>query len=190
MLADHVSQAFNGLRFPKIGLVKTAHAIRDSPGHKRSGRRRLPRMLPLKVVGQHVMKLLRQIFRIRIVLPLHQVHRLAVRAKIAMAPNEIGDGFGHLVIREAKPKASAGINLYQLLVFVVEINLAGGGRRDQHQRFRGWIAGKLVQFPREITGPVAGAPADNRQRGRNPLRQGSDPLARTEITRELVPAKP
>ena len=67
-------------------------------------------MLTLKVVGQHVMKLLRQIFRIRIVLPLHQIHRLAVRAKIVMAPNEIGDGFGHLVIREAKPKGPSRIN--------------------------------------------------------------------------------
>src|SRR5439155_25223324 len=69
-------------------------------------------------------------------------------------------------------------------------NLAGGSSGDEQQRFGGRRAGKLIQLPSQITGSVAGAAADDRQRRRMSLCQSLDPLASAQVTGELVPAKP
>ena len=120
-----------------------------------------------------------QVFRIGIILPLHQVHRLSVGAEIVAAPNEIGHGFGHLPVRETEAKASAGVDFHEVLFLIVQINLARGSSGDEQQRFGGRRAGKLIQLPSQITGSVAGAAADDRQRRRMSLCQSLDPLGST-----------
>jgi len=53
-------------------------------------------------------KPVKEIFRIRIVLPVHQVTGFSIRAEVVSAPDKIRHCLGHLLVGEAEAEAAAG----------------------------------------------------------------------------------
>src|SRR5262249_13631744 len=113
MLTHNVHQVLHSIYFPSVGPIESADAVRNSHSPEWIGRetRSFPWSWKLfQILRQCVVKLFGQVFRIRIVLPLKQVHRWSVGPEVVRVPDKVNNGVRHLLVGETEAKAAIRIN--------------------------------------------------------------------------------
>ena len=117
---------------------------------------------------------------IGIVFPGNRINRVAVGPQLIAAPDEVGDGVGHLLVAEAETKAAPVVDPHQggLGQLVRTLDVVGRGRCEQKERrgFIGLPARGFLQFARQFDRQVARIAADDRQGRRLALRQSLYPI--------------